>query len=57
VIDAPLIARRLAVSGEHASAAAAAAHDAGWLRPHAEREDCWIATEVIDVFAPAHQPA
>lgn len=64
VIDAPLIARRLAVSHDEAEAAGYAARDAGWLEPHTADARVWVAVDVLDVFvsetdtrADSHQTA
>lgn len=57
VVTAPLIAKRLAVPLHQAEAAAAAAHDAGWLTPDPNNSDVWIAHDVLDVFAPDPGPA
>lgn len=55
VLDATLLAQRLALPHEQATGAAEAAQAAGWLHPHPDDARAWRAGEVLDVFtAPAH---
>jgi hypothetical protein len=51
MVDTALIARHLAIPGDHAEQVAATARQAGWLAPHPGDDRVWVADDVFDVFA------
>ena len=51
VLDAALIAQRLAVPEDQAEGVAAKVEQVGWLARHPGDERAWLANEVLDVFA------
>jgi hypothetical protein len=51
MVDTALIARHLAIPGDHAEQVAASARQAGWLAPHPGDDRVWVADDVFDVFA------
>lgn len=50
VIDLDTLSGRLTISREAAGRLVPAAVEAGWLTPHEQLADAWVATEVLDLF-------
>lgn len=58
VVDGDTLTERLAIAPDAAERLVRTAVDAGWLSPHGQATDAWVATEVLALFAaPSTEPA
>lgn len=51
IVDAELVTRRLSVSIDDARALLPEAYEIGWLRPHPNLDEVWVADQVLSLFA------
>jgi hypothetical protein len=50
VIDTDLVMRRLSTSKENARLLLSTVVESGWIEPHGQRPDTWVADQVLALF-------